>query len=258
MMKEINSINNKKYKLCIQLEHKKYRDRYGLYLIEGTHLLEEAAKAGAILDGIFLREGYAFCQTQGMPETFVLAEKIFKNIAQTETSQGIVAIARKRQWEEADFFERCRGKNVLILDRIQDPGNIGTMIRTADAAGYAGVMALKGTGDLYAPKAVRAAAGSLFRLPVLFVDTPGQALELLRKYGKKTVSACFDTERLYFQETLQRDIALLIGNEGGGLCQEFIHGSDVRVRIPMDNQVDSLNAAVAAGILMYECRRTYK
>ena len=114
---------------------------------------------------------------------------------------------------------------------------------------------MKGTGDIFSPKVVRAAVGSLFRLPVLFIDTAEEALAILKTNGKKAVSTCFDAEAFYYNVDLKSDIALLIGNEGSGLSREFISGADIKVKIPMEPAVDSLNAAVAAGILMYESKK---
>ncbi|MCL1982700.1 MAG: RNA methyltransferase [Clostridiales bacterium] len=254
-MKEISSKANKNYKLCQQLASKKYRDRYGMYLIEGGNLIEEAARFGAEIAAVFLRPDFDASRFAGAPEPFVLDAKLYDGIAQTETSQGAIAVVRKRSYGEREFFSLCGDRNVLVLDRLQDPGNVGTMIRTADAAGYGGAVVMKGTGDIYSPKAARAAAGSLFRLPVLLADSANDALKLLKANGKRAVATCFDTPTCYFDADLTQGVALLIGNEGSGLCREFVDGADIKVKIPMARGVDSLNAAVAAGVLMYEGRR---
>jgi len=254
-MKEINSSTNKNYKLCIQLATKKYRDKYGLYLIEGDNLIAEAIKCNIEIMSVFVRKDYACLRGLAIPEPYVVSKNLYDQIAQTETSQGIVAVVKKRSYTESEFFDRCKAGNILVLDRLQDPGNIGTMIRTADAAGYKGVIVIKGTGDVFSPKVVRAAAGSLFRLPVLFADTAAEALTVMKSHGKKIVSTCFEAEADYFTVDMKNDVALIIGNEGGGLSQEWIDGADIRVKIPMEGTVDSLNAAVAAGIIMYENKR---
>lgn len=251
-MKEINSNSNKNYKLCMQLSSRKFRERYGLYMIEGNNLLAEIVKCGAEVEAIFVRDGYAADIRLERPEPYVMSKRLFDNIAQTETSQGIAAIVRKKVFSEEEFFSLCGDGNVIVLDRLQDPGNIGTVIRTAEAAGYKGAVVLKGTGDIFSPKAVRAAAGSLFRLPALFIDSPEDALKILKSNGKKTVCACQDAETAYRDVDMRSDTALFIGNEGGGLCSELIDGADVRAKIPMASGVDSLNVAVAAGIMMFE------
>jgi len=254
-MKEINSSANKQYKLCTQLTSKKYRDKYGLYLIEGDNLIAEAVACNVEITAVFLSHQYGHAKTLAIPEPYILSEKLFNNIAQTETSQGIIAIVKKREDTQSAFFSHCKAGNILVLDRLQDLGNIGTMIRTADAAGYKGVIAIKGTGDIFSPKAVRAAAGSLFRMPILLFDTAAEALAALKAQGKKVIGTCFEAKADYFDVDLKSDVALLIGNEGGGLSKELMAGADVNVKIPMEPTVDSLNAAVAAGILMYESKR---
>ena len=249
---------------------RKYRDKLGLYLIEGSNALEEAKKCDAKIEAVFVKIDCfdKFAKAKGsanvladvqvasdlgdFENAYLVNEALFKNIAQTETSQGIVAIVKKRDYSEKEFANLCKDGNILVLDRLQDPGNIGTMIRTADAAGYKGVICLKGTGDVFSPKVVRAAAGSIFRIPILFVDTETELLTLAQKLDKRVVSTCFDTELDYFDADLKNNVALLIGNEGSGLSKELIDGSDIKVKIPMQETVDSLNAAVAAGILMYE------
>jgi len=260
----INSNENKNFKLCCQLAQKKYRDKLGLYLIEGPNLLEEAVKSEADIMLVAFNE--KMLTTIKIPiesdsykgaEVIVLSEKLFEKLAQTQTSQGVIGVIKKNGENQENIENRILSKscNVIILDRLQDPGNIGTIIRTAEAAGYKGVVVLKGTADVYSPKVVRAAAGSVFRMPVLFFESPAQVLEHLKKHNKKIVTTCFDTENNYYDIDLKKDIGLVIGNEGNGICRELIEGSDIRIRIPMSGTVESLNAAVAAGIVMFEAIR---
>ncbi len=275
----INSNDNKNFKLCSQLAQKKYRDKLGLYLIEGPNLIEEAVKSGAEimivalnekilagekafdgkknLDGEKILVGKKLVENGELykgAEVMVLSEKLFEKLAQTEASQGVIGVIKKSSEPQEEIEKRVLGKleNVVILDRLQDPGNIGTIIRTAEAAGYKGVVVLKGTADVYSPKVIRAAAGSVFRMPVLFFESPAQVIERLKKYDKKIVSTCFDTENNYYDIDLRSNIGLVIGNEGKGICRELIEGSDIKIKIPMTGTVESLNAAVAAGIVMFE------
>ena len=181
---------------------------------------------------------------------------MFDRLAQTETSQGVLAIVAKPETDAGDFASASG--NFVVLDRLQDPGNIGTILRTADAAGYRLAVVMKGTADIFSPKVVRAATGSLFRMPVVFMDSNSELVEFTRAAGKKLVATCFDTERCYFDEDLTDNIALVIGNEGNGICKEIIESSDVKIKIPMHGNIESLNASVAAGILMYEAVRGKK
>lgn len=232
---------------------KKYRDRTGLYLVDGRKLVEEALAAG-LCEMIIVRDDYQIdMEHRGNDFTFIRGS-LFNKIAQTETSQGIMAVVRKRDVDEEAFLSLIsRGSgNVVVLDRLQDPGNIGTIIRTADAAGYDGVIAVRGTGDVYSPKTVRAAMGSVMRIPVYLTEDASQCVETLRRAGKKIVGTDIDAKVNYFDEDMTENTAVVIGNEGAGMSEEFRNGSDVNVKIPMTGAVDSLNAAVAAGILIYQ------
>ncbi|MCR5481821.1 MAG: RNA methyltransferase [Clostridia bacterium] len=258
-MKEINSKDNRIFKFCSKLSGKKYRDSFGAYLIEGPNLIEEALRENEAMDALIYRRGYKgpLFEEKAAVELCTFDEKLFDAIAQTDTSQGVIAVVKKRSYKESEFFERCSegNGNVLVLDRLQDPGNLGTLIRTADAAGYGGVMLLKGSGDVFSPKVVRAAAGSLFRVPLYFAESPEEAAGVLKRHQKKIVSTCFDTELYYSNVDLRKNIALVIGNEGRGICEEMIALSDLKIKIPMSGRIDSLNASVAGGILMYESMR---
>ena len=254
-MRTISSKDNKIFRLCQQLSQKKYRDKLGLYLIEGENLLEEAVKNGAEIKTVLARPDYGGCFFGTEDKVFSLDDNLFRQLAQTETSQGIIAIVAKPESSPARFLDEGGGGNFVVLDRLQDPGNIGTILRTADAAGYSLAIVLKGTADVFSSKVVRAATGSLFRMPVVFMDSVDELMEFTRAAGKKLVATCFDTDRYYYDENLKENIALIIGNEGNGISRELIEGSDLKIKIPMHGNIESLNASVAAGILMYEAVR---
>ncbi len=254
-MREIRSKDNRIVKRCEQLSMRKYRDQFGLYLIEGENLLAEAVKNHARIETVLLREG---CQKSLPPQvadrTFLVDARIFDKLAQTVTSQGILAIVVKEAARKEDFIN-LPGSNFIVLDRLQDPGNIGTILRTADAAGYKLAILMKGTADVYAPKVVRAATGSLFRMPVVSMASAKELAEFTGAAGKKLTATCLDARRWYYDEDLTHDIALIIGNEGNGISRDLIESSDIQIKIPMQGNIESLNAAVAAGVLMYEAMR---
>ena len=253
-MREISSKDNKIFRLCEQLSHKKYRDKLGLYLIEGENLLEEAVKNGAAIKTVLMCRDYRGSLFGTEDKAFCLSDKLIEQLSQTETTQGIMAIVEKPELSP-DLFLNRGGGNFIVLDRLQDPGNIGTILRTADAVGYELAIVMKGTADVFSPKAVRAATGSLFRMPVVFMDSVDELMEFTRAAGKKLVATCFDTDRYYYDENLKENIALIIGNEGSGISRELIECSDLKIKIPMHGNIESLNASVAAGILMYEAVR---
>jgi TrmH family RNA methyltransferase len=145
--------------------------------------------------------------------------------------------------------------NILVLDRIQDPGNMGTMIRTAVAAGYRLILASRGTVDIYSPKVLRATAGMVFDIPVLYAEDEDDLMRLIARSGRRSVVTVPSGGRPYYDEDLRRGIALIIGNEGNGASERLISSADIRVTLPMRGSIESLNAAVAAAILMYESIR---
>ena len=254
-MPEIRSKDNKIWKRCEQLTMRKYRDRSGLYLIEGENLLDEAIRNHVRIETVLVRED---CQKalppQAADKAFLLDARLFDKLAQTVTSQGILAVVAKAEVRKEDFIG-LPGSNFIVLDRLQDPGNIGTILRTADAAGYRLAILMKGTADVYAPKVVRAATGSLFRMPVVSMASTEELVEFTRAAGKKLTATCLDAQRCYYDEDLTHDIALVIGNEGSGVAPALIESSELRIKIPMQGNIESLNAAVAAGVLMYEAMR---
>ncbi|MGN0703529.1 MAG: TrmH family RNA methyltransferase [Lentihominibacter sp.] len=256
-MKIITSKDNQLYKTAFRLTKKKYRDEYGMYLLEGVKPLLDALGTGISVRNIFLCDGMTAEADFPDEITVKLDRKLFERLSDTGTSQGVIAVAEKLRYDYETFSENAgmQGSNIVVLDRLQDPGNIGTIVRTAEAAGYRGIIATAGSGDIYSPKVVRAAAGSLFRVPVLQVDDSMEAVNMLRKMNKRIVTAALDTDIYYYQTDLTENIALVIGNEGQGVSEVFMKSSDIKVRIPMEGSIESLNAAVAAGILMYQSQK---
>ncbi|MBR5516359.1 MAG: RNA methyltransferase [Firmicutes bacterium] len=257
-MREITSKNNQIFKNFQKLEAKKYRDRFGLYLIEGENLIDEAYKNGAEFTEILIRMGdeSRFMKPwMDKEDVYLVSPSLFGELAQTETSQGIIASVKKPNLSLDEFIKEKSSGNFVVLDRLQDPGNIGTIIRTADAAGYELVIAMKGTADIFSPKVVRSATGSLFRVPIAFVENNNELIAFAKKAGKKLAATCLDDSKFYYEEDLKENIALVVGNEGNGIDPDLIAKSDVKIKIPMHGSIESLNAAVAAAIIMYESVR---
>ncbi len=250
-MKVITSRDNNLYKQTAKLLRKKSRDETGLYLLEGTKPLRDALDMGIDIEEIFARQGKE--PEDWIPEDkcVFLDPKLFDRLSDTVHSQGIIAVARRPQPDPEGFLSQVEGP-VLVLDRVQDPGNAGTMIRTAEAAGFGGLIALTGSADLYSPKVVRSAAGSLLRLPVLTDIGADRLIALARGCGRKLMVTALEDAEDCFEADLPLDGVLVIGNEGRGVCGELIAAADLRLTIPMEGRIESLNAAVAAGILMYQ------
>lgn len=252
-MREIRSKDNRIFKECQKLSQKKYRDREGLYLIEGENLIGEVPQTDLVYIICSDRQEWSFEHDENV---YLMSANLFDKIAQTETSQGILAVVRKPQISVESLEQHLRpNDNLVVLDRLQDPGNIGTIIRTAEGAGYGAVVTMKGTADVFSPKTIRAAAGSVFRIPIIQVEDNGELRSLSDRLQKKLVVTAFDTDKFYFDVDLSKEIALVIGNEGNGVSDELMEMADIKVKIPMDGNLESLNASVAAGILMYETKR---
>ncbi|MDD6539214.1 MAG: RNA methyltransferase [Firmicutes bacterium] len=254
-MKLISSRDNPTYKLALKLTRRKYRDETGTYLLEGVKPLEDAISAGMDIEQIFVAEGTG---EHNLPEgsTVILERNLFAELSDTRSSQGVIAMVRQQSSEPGRIMKLASGDGgMLVLDRIQDPGNMGTMIRTAEAAAMAGVVLIKGCVDPYSPKVVRAAAGSLFRVPIVQKVETEELLDTARKTGRRVAVTALEGASDYRDAGLGGRDMIVIGNEGQGVSESFIEASDLKIKIPMAGSIESLNAAVAAGILMYESQR---
>ena len=227
-----------------------------MYLQEGIKPLRDALAAGASVETIFIC-GSKSGQLEEIDEgrTIILADELFDELSDTENSQGVIAVLSKDRPGAEEFCSgACKG-NILLLDRLQDPGNVGTMIRTAEAAGITGIIALKGTADIYSPKVVRSAAGTLLRMPIIESLDEEEALDMIGRGGWKLAVSTADGGADCFEERYESPVCLAIGNEGSGVSESLINRADIRLMIPMEGEIESLNAAIAAGIMMYQMRR---
>ncbi|MDO4517594.1 MAG: RNA methyltransferase [Bacillota bacterium] len=266
-MKHITSKENPIYKRTRKLLKRKGRDGLGLYLLEGVKPVEDALRLKVEIEDIFLRysnyeEGNISSDLLERGERMILLDDdLFDSISETESTQGVIAVIRKKAYKTEDIasllgerIDYQRPRSMIILDRLQDPGNIGTIIRTAEAAGMAAVVVMPGTGDVFSPKTVRAAAGSIMRMPIIPMKDEEQVSTLLHEAGLKLVVTALE-EASDYREVDLRPCGIVIGNEGQGVSLRFMELSDVKVKIPMEGEIESLNAAVAAGILMYAAER---
>ncbi|WP_409289698.1 TrmH family RNA methyltransferase [Peribacillus sp. SCS-37] len=251
-MKYIESPKNPSVKQWKKLLTKKERDKTGKYLIEGFHLVEEALKEKDLVLEIILQEDIGLPSTldlSGQDITYVSAE-VMRSVSDTEAPQGIAAICEQRHAEAAI----TGGGQFLLVDAVQDPGNLGTMIRTADAAGMDGVILGEGSADPYNPKVIRSTQGSLFHIPVVKSELSGFMASLKEKgipvYGTSLKGAVpFETAEK------QERFALLVGNEGKGVDDRYLAETNQNLYIPLYGRSESLNVAVAAGILLYHLKK---
>lgn len=256
---ELTGLQNPMVKAAAELKQKKYRQQQGLFLAEGLRTVEEAVRYGAV-QSIFYT-AIEDDRTRAVLEEAAakqiklvcVSDKVLKKIADTETPQGITAVCEMRSKRLDDFL--ASGKMLLVLDRVTDPGNIGTMLRTADAAGVGGLLLLQGCADIYAPKTVRASMGSLFHLPVLSGLSEELLVQAARKAGYELLVTCLDGADNLYKADLQGRIAFVMGNEANGVSPALLAAADKRVFIPMQGRAESLNVAMAAGIVMFEALR---
>ncbi len=225
----------------------------GVAAVEGFHLLEEAQRAhdsGIVVETVFVRQSLAQIHLSGDAELLLLSDDVFDSIAATETSQGIAALVRKPTLA----YVPHRGDTVVIAAGLQDPGNLGTLIRSAEAFGAAAVLLAESTVDPWNGKCLRASAGSVFRLPLPAFDAALHTA--LQRCGIRLLAAVPDRAATPAHAAdLRNGCALLIGNEGNGLSPAMLNLADERITLAMPGPTESLNAAVAASVLLYEVQR---
>lgn len=242
----ITSLDNDKIKKCIKLKEKKYRDIYNEFLVEGDHLVIEAYRSG-LLDEILLEEDSI--TVIDVPITYVTKEIIMK-LSTLECPSHIIGICHKKE-ESFDY-----GNKILLLDRVQDPGNLGTILRSSKAFGVDTVILGNETVDLYNPKVIRSTQGNQFHLNVVSANLKEVITKLKEEeipiYGTRVVYG-EDIRKLSARD--KKKYALIMGNEGRGVNPEILDMCDKYIYIELDNEVESLNVAIATSILLYELNR---
>lgn len=247
----ITSSSNSQVKHVIQLNTKaKLRHEENLFVAEGMKLFQEAP--AELLEKVFVSETFERehrTMLEGIP-CEVVEDGLFSRMCDTRTPQGILSLVRMPFWS---WEQVVGGRNplLLVLEDLQDPGNVGTILRTAEGAGVTGVIFSRKCADLFHPKTIRSTMGSVYRVPAYFAEDLSETVEKLRGRGIRTCAAHLGGKRSYAEEDYRGGSAFLIGNEGNGLSRELSAKADCLVRIPMEGRVESLNAAVAAAILMY-------
>lgn len=253
-MNYINSFENKIFKEVFSLKNKKYRYLYRSYLIEGVKFVQESIKCHSKIKYIIINESKfddldnKFKFNSLNLDIMVFSKKLFSKIKQTENDQGIIACLKMEHDYQNFNFEK--GIYILI-DKIQDPGNLGTIIRTAVAVGALGVIIVKGTVDLYNDKVLRSTMGAIFKIKIYFVDECS-FLDSFLKNDFKIIIADSHSNNIYFNEDLSGKVVLVVGNEGNGISEELKKFNFIDVSIPMSNDLESLNVAQALSIIAFE------
>jgi RNA methyltransferase, TrmH family len=232
--------------------------------IEGVRILEEAIRSGLQFRAVLFRESAQNLAERLLPqigshvETLLLPDKLFDGAVPSETPQGVAALVRLREFSLDDVLERLQLGPVIVILGLQDPGNLGTILRSAEALGSAGVVLGEGTVSAFNSKVIRASAGSIFRLPVVMVKAASGIEEIsksLRKSGVRLIATSSHKGTPLDQAALTGPLAVFIGSEGSGLPRTLMAEVDEVVAIPHAPQVESLNAGVAGSIVLYEVAR---
>lgn len=257
-MLEIESKNNNLFKEIKKLKEKKHRIKSNKYLIEGLRFVEEAIKSKVSIDSIIFTESFKeknpdlFLKINDNIKLIQMNEALLKQLCSTENPQGIVGVINMQNKELKS------GELVVLVDKVQDPGNMGTIIRTAHAAGVAGIVMTKGTVDIYNDKTLRSTMGSIFYIPIVEDDSL-DFVKSLKKEGYKLVVSSLQGKNNFFEENLQGKVMIAVGNEGNGVSDEVYDIADIKVKIPMPGEAESLNVAVATSIMIYEkIRQSFK
>ena len=252
----ITSASNPRVKNLKQLLRKaRARDEQGVFVAEGVKMFREAPRERIeevyVSQSLYERQGRELLDGW---EPEVLGDLVFAAVSDTQTPQGILCVVRQSRYQAEEIINR-KNAHLLILENLQDPGNLGTIIRSAEGAGVDGVILSKDCVDMYNPKTIRSTMGSIYRMPFVYADCLDDILVLLKENGIRTYAAHLEGQSSYDREDYRAGCAFLIGNEGSGLSEALSRKADVRIRIPMHGKLESLNAAVAASILMYEASR---
>lgn len=251
-MEHITSMKNPKVTVWKALKDRKGRRESGCFLVEGRKMVEEALQSGFPVEALLIGEEFPQADMPQLTaltnKTYLLPMHVLSAICDTKTPQGIAAVVRIQQ-------QTALGKHIVVLDGVQDPGNVGTIIRTADAAGLTGVLLSTQCADVFSPKVLRATMGSIFRMGICVSDDLPQELTRLREAGYSILSSQLDGEPFYERHPVGEQFALIIGNEGNGVSDAVSATATHRVRLPMRGGAESLNAAIAAAIMMYELMR---
>ncbi len=262
-MQVISSKDNEQIKYIKKLKEKKYRDETNQYIVEGIKLVKEAIEEKADIKMIVICEDCEDDKLKDKPNTHIeqsllyeiakyeciyVTQKIFNLISEVQTPQGILAIVSKeKNSENIDYTQDI----ILALDGIQDPGNLGTILRTADSADLKQIIISTNTADPYNPKVVRSTMGAIFRINIIRVENLEKTLQEVKKHKFEVVATSLDTNDSIYDINYDKKV-IVIGNEANGVSKEIQDLADKKVKIPMLGKTESLNASVATGIMIYE------
>ena len=266
-MEIITSVNNQRVKDVANLKQKKYRTETGTFFAEGLRAVTEAVQFADVSELFFIKteenkltEIIKTAEEKGV-RLYCVDEKVMAKLSDTKAPQGVLAVIKMPKDRLQKLNPGTSSDNnapVIILDRVQDPGNLGTIIRTADAVGALGIILLEGCVDAFSPKVVRASMGSLFHLPVIQDVFPEEALTWCYRHGYEPAATALKNAQNMYKADLSKKMAFIFGNEANGVAEELQTAAETRLFIPMAGQAESMNVAMAAGIILFEGLRQRK
>ena len=256
--------NQKVKKIVSYIQKNKARREDNVFIVEGMKMLVEVPKKN--VREIYISDSFSKNKKNEQDMQYIkligasveiVSDDVFKRMADTQTPQGVMAVVSQYHYELSDIVVKKDGREplILILENIQDPGNLGTMLRSSEGAGVSGIIMSKDTADIYNPKVVRSTMGSVFRVPFIYVESLSDTINLLKKKGVTTYAAHLKGKHNYDEADYVGPTAFLIGNEGKGLTKETADSADEYILIPMLGMVESMNAATSAALLSFEAAR---
>ena len=249
----ITSTKNDQVKAVIELKKKaRARNEQGLFVVEGVRMAAELPKDQ--VKSVYVSETFAKDPANAAFLELV-SDQVFAAMSDTQTPQGVLALVRQFSYGMDEILKSDRPAHLMVLENLQDPGNLGTILRAGEGAGITGLIMSRDTVDIYNPKVIRSTMGSVFRVPFFYTDDLEQTVLDLKARGIRVFAAHLAGKNNYEQEDYTGNTAFLIGNEGNGLTEKLSSMADTWVKIPMAGKVESLNAAIAASILMFETAR---
>ncbi|MGM0413936.1 MAG: TrmH family RNA methyltransferase [Bacillota bacterium] len=260
---KLSSNQNQNIKRIRKLKRKKYRDKFQEFILEGSQIIEAAiGMAGNIKEVYISKEVYQEDNIQELirlldkrVDVYLLEAELFAEISETVNSQGIIAVAGIKACS-LDSLIKSKGR-LLLLAGVQDPGNVGTLIRSASAAGFAGIIALKGTVDIYNPKVIRASMGGIFDLELIKNIEIEELKKIFKDSTRRMILAEPDAAKTYYKFDFRENDILAIGNESRGISDELFGLEHESISIPIKGKIESLNAAMAGTILIFEMMRNF-
>lgn len=258
----ITSNSNAKVKQLITWQKKrKAREEDGIYIVEGLRMFVEAPQdkvREVYVSESFYRKRREELQLDTWGKKLeILSDSVYGHVSDTKTPQGVLVVMEQMQYSFEEVIAEKEGRQplLMVLDNLQDPGNLGTILRAGEAAGVTGVILSSDCVDIYNPKVIRSTMGSVFRMPFIYVEDLPTVVKMLGEKEIHTYAAHLKGKCSYEEEDFTKGTAFLIGNEGNGLQDEVADAAEIYVKIPMCGEVESLNAAIAASVLMFEAAR---